>query len=121
MTRTAALALALCAAAAIARGDEPPTVAPTVAPTVDAAAGARAFATVARVLQSPRCQNCHPAGDRPLQGDRGRPHRMNISRTNVAAGLTCGACHQSAHADRLGVVGGPPGAPHWACRRPRPR
>ncbi|MBK9963290.1 MAG: hypothetical protein IPP06_18780 [Saprospiraceae bacterium] len=109
------IALALCAAAAlVARGDEPPpAVAPTVAPTVDAAAGARAFATVARVLQSPRCQNCHPAGDRPLQGDRGRPHRMNVSRRSVAAGLTCGACHQPTNADRLGVVGGPPGAPHW--------
>ena len=117
MTRTAALALALCAAAAIARGDEPPTVAPTVAPTVDAAAGARAFATVARVLQSPRCQNCHPAGDRPLQGDRGRPHRMNISRTSVAAGLTTSrptpigsASSAARRARRTG-----------ACRRPRPR
>ena len=106
-------ALALCAAAAlVARGDEPQPP-PTGAPTVDAAAGARAVATVARVLQSPRCQNCHPAGDRPLQGDRGRPHRMNISRKSVAAGLTCGACHQPTNADRLGVVGGPPGAPHW--------
>lgn len=115
MIRTITTALALCAAATlVARADEPPPTGPPAArPTVDAAAGARAFATVARVLQSPRCQNCHPAGDRPLQGDRGRRHRMNISRASVAAGLTCGACHQSANADRLGVVGGPPGAPHW--------
>ncbi len=102
----------VAAASATAMAAPAPSAAPP--PTADViAAGQRGFVEVARVLQSPRCQNCHPAGDRPLQGDRGRRHRMNISRASVAAGLTCGECHQSANADRLGVVGGPPGAPHW--------
>ena len=33
--------------------------------------GLAAFETVRAVLQHPRCQNCHPAGDAPLQGDDG--------------------------------------------------
>lgn len=75
--------------------------------------GARAFTDVARVLQSPRCKNCHPAGDRPLQGDAGRPHAMNISRASVDAGLPCTTCHQVRNVDVLGLLRGPPGAPHW--------
>lgn len=110
MTRWAA-AIALTAAvigASIARGDDPAGPA-----AVDAAAGRRAFVDVARVLQSPRCRNCHPAGDRPLQTDAGRPHRMNISRRSVDAGLACATCHQDRNAEAVGVAGGPPGAPHW--------
>jgi hypothetical protein len=76
-------------------------------------AGQKSFATVAKVLQSPRCMNCHPAGDRPLQGDAGRPHRMWISRASVEAGLPCSTCHQERNSEAVGVVGGPPGAPHW--------
>jgi isoquinoline 1-oxidoreductase beta subunit len=75
--------------------------------------GQKAFVTVAKVLQSPRCMNCHPAGDRPLQGDAGRPHRMWISRASVEAGLPCSTCHQERNSEAIGVVGGPPGAPHW--------
>jgi mono/diheme cytochrome c family protein len=78
-----------------------------------AEAGAKAFTTVARVLQSPRCMNCHPVGDRPLQGDASRPHKMFISRKSVEAGLACSACHQERNSETLGIVGGPPGAPHW--------
>jgi hypothetical protein len=77
------------------------------------AAGKLAFADVARVLQSPRCRNCHPAGDAPLQSDAGRPHRMNITRRSVESGLACAACHQERNSEALGIAGGPPGAPHW--------
>jgi hypothetical protein len=75
--------------------------------------GKHAFADVARVLQSPRCMNCHPAGDAPLQGDRPRPHAMNITRASVEAGLLCSTCHQERNSEAVGVRGGPPGAPHW--------
>ena len=40
----------------------------------------KAFDTVQRVFQSPRCQNCHIPGDSPLQFDAGIPHRMNVVR-----------------------------------------
>ena len=102
----------VAAASATAMAAPAPSAAPP--PSADViAAGQRGFVEVARVLQSPRCQNCHPAGDAPLQTDRGRPHAMNISRRSVAAGLPCRACHQERNADAIGVVGGPPGAPHW--------
>ena len=55
-----------------------------------------AFATVVSVLQHPRCLNCHPTGDRPLQFDDSRPHAMNVQRgedDRGRAGLRCAACH----------------------------
>lgn len=77
------------------------------------AAGKRAFTDVARVLQSPRCRNCHPAGGAPLQTDAGTPHAMNISRASVTAGVPCASCHQERNSEALHIAGGPPGAPHW--------
>src|SRR5882762_396249 len=38
-------------------------------PRPDANASREAFLQVYKVFISPRCQNCHPAGDSPLQGD----------------------------------------------------
>jgi hypothetical protein len=55
-----------------------------------------AFETVRAVLQSPRCVNCHPAGDVPLQGDDGHLHQPFIKRGPEGlgvAGLSCAACH----------------------------
>lgn len=68
------------------------------------------FLDVVRVLQSPRCRNCHPAGDAPLHGDQGVPHTMNISRRSPEAGLACTGCHRERNAP---VPGGPPGVPNW--------
>jgi hypothetical protein len=76
-------------------------------------AGKQAFVAVARVLQSPRCVNCHPAGDAPLQGDRARKHAMNITRASVEAGVACNTCHQEKNSEAIGIPGGPPGAPKW--------
>lgn len=100
-------ALGILAVAATAPAD------PTPAPTVSAEAGKAAFLDVARVLQSPRCMNCHPSGAAPLQGDNSRPHAMNITRTSVDAGMTCKTCHQERNSEAIGVAGGPPGAPNW--------
>jgi hypothetical protein len=69
-----------------------------------------AFLEVARVLQSPRCQNCHPADDRPRVGDRGRVHPQNVSRRIESLGLACTTCHQSRNTKG---VHAPPGAPVW--------
>jgi hypothetical protein len=77
------------------------------------AAGAKAFGKVYSVLMSPRCMNCHPAGDAPLQTDQSKPHAFNISRASVEAGLDCSTCHQDRNADEIGAPGGPPGAPNW--------
>lgn len=99
--------LAVAAALALAPGPSASAAGDKIA------AGKQAFADVARVLQSPRCLNCHPTGDRPLQGDQGKAHAQNISRASVAAGLPCSTCHQERNSDVIGVVGGPPGARGW--------
>lgn len=76
--------------------------------------GKQAFLDVAKVLQSPRCMNCHPAGDRPLQGDASKPHAQNVSRRTVDAGVPCSTCHQDRNSEAtVGVAAGPPGAPNW--------
>jgi hypothetical protein len=69
-----------------------------------------AFDDVARVMLSPRCRNCHPAGDAPLHGDAGTPHAMNISRRSADAGLACTACHRDRNS---AIPGAPPGVPDW--------
>lgn len=104
-------ALAPLAVVALVRADE---VAPPPAPTpAQVAAGKQAFLDVAKVLQSPRCRNCHPIGDAPLQTDAGRRHAMFITRASVDAGLPCKTCHAERNSEAVGVAGGPPGAPNW--------
>lgn len=70
------------------------------------------FAPIATVLEHPRCMNCHPRGDIPLQTDARRVHQMNIVRgpdDQGAPGAPCAACHGEANH----AVSGVPGAPHW--------
>lgn len=81
------------------------------APADDAPTGTAAYMVVYRVLQSPRCRNCHPAGDAPLHGDEGLPHSMNVSRKSVEAGLQCTTCHRQKNG---AVPHSPPGvSPEW--------
>lgn len=101
----AALALGLTTAVLAGR-----PLAQGPAPAEAERAGKAAFGTVYRVLLSPRCRNCHPAGARPLQFDEGLPHAQNISRTSVKNGLPCSTCHR----EKNGLLPNqPPGAPHW--------
>lgn len=77
----------------------------------DAAARA-AFMEAYKVFQSPRCMNCHPAGDAPLQGDDSRPHFYRVRRGVDGNGLyseRCSNCHQAANQPGLDT---PPGAPN---------
>ncbi len=70
------------------------------------------FVEAGKVLQHPRCVNCHPAGDRPLQGENGHPHQPWVRRGadgHGVAGLRCTACHQAANYDAVGM----PGHPNW--------
>jgi cytochrome c5 len=90
---TIALVLAACGSKLA-----PPTSTQQHAP--DQAAGVAAFATVLSVLQNPRCQNCHPAGDAPLQGDDGHAHTMNVLRGPEGRGMVgaeCTTCHGPAN------------------------
>jgi hypothetical protein len=82
----------------------------------DQQAAIAAFATVQKVFQDPRCQNCHIPGDSPLQFDAGVPHTMNVVRGDNgkgAAGLPCATCHAEANPPSSFGPHAPPGAPHW--------
>jgi cytochrome c5 len=71
------------------------------------------FAEAGKVLMHPRCVNCHPATDRPLQGMAGRPHEPRVRRGTDGHGVTamrCAACHTAANYDAVAM----PGNPHWA-------
>jgi mono/diheme cytochrome c family protein len=70
------------------------------------------FAELGKVIESPRCQNCHPAGDRPSQGNDLHPHQPLVVRgadDHGAIGLRCATCHQAANYEPAGV----PGNPKW--------
>src|SRR6202140_5726086 len=84
----------------------------------DANASRAAFLQIYRVLTSPRCQNCHPAGDAPLQGDDSHVHLQNVQRGPDGHGVTamrCDTCHQTAN---LSGAHMPPGNPKWALTPP---
>jgi hypothetical protein len=83
-------------------------------PTPDQAAGLAAFETVRAVLQHPRCQNCHPAGDAPLQGDDSHVHTQNVQRGPEGRGRIgeeCTTCHGPANPPDSYGEHVPPGAP----------
>ncbi|MBE7170224.1 MAG: hypothetical protein INR73_06520 [Williamsia sp.] len=80
----------------------------------DSLASVQAFTQVYRVLMSPRCMNCHPAGDQPLQGEDSHIHTMNVHRGTDGKGLyalKCTNCHQSKNVPGVHT---PPGNPKWA-------
>ena len=80
------------------------------------AQGIAAFATVQKVLQHPRCQNCHIPGDAPLQYDAGIVHAQNVKRGPDgmgAPGLPCATCHGEANSPASYGPHAPPGAPNW--------
>lgn len=89
----------------------PGTRAPSPA---DSVASVQAFAGVYKVLMSPRCMNCHPSGDAPLQGDDSHVHTMNVQRGIDGHGVyaqKCSNCHQ---AQNVPGPHTPPGNPKWA-------
>ena len=76
------------------------------------ARSAAMFTELGKVLTHPRCTNCHPAGDRPRQGDERRLHQPPVTRGADGHGLPamrCSICHQNANFD----PGRMPGHPGW--------
>src|SRR5271156_2282768 len=87
---------------------------PARAAKQDADASRASFLEVYRVLTSPRCQNCHPAGDAPLQGDDSHVHLQNVKRGkdgHGVYGMRCDTCHQAANLPGAHM---PPGNPKWS-------
>jgi hypothetical protein len=70
------------------------------------------FTELGKVLTHPRCVNCHPAGDRPRQGDSGRLHQPPVERGADGFGLPalrCSICHLQANFEPARM----PGDPQW--------
>lgn len=79
----------------------------------DSVESVKAFEKVYAVLMSPRCMNCHPAGDVPLQGDDSHLHAMLPKRGADGKGvyaMKCMNCHQPTNTPGLHT---PPGNPNW--------
>ena len=80
----------------------------------DSMVSVTAFMDIYNVLMSPRCMNCHPSGDIPLQGDDSHLHSMSPRRGKDGHGvyaMKCSNCHQPANVPGLNT---PPGNPKWA-------
>ena len=91
-----------------------PSVSDTYTPdsTTQLANASDPFDVMMQVVTHQRCMNCHPAGDRPHQGDDSHIHYFEVQRGENGHGLKnlqCNTCHQSGNNDFSGV----PGAPHW--------
>lgn len=77
------------------------------------------FEEAGKVIQSPRCVNCHPASNTPLQGMAMTPHQPPVTRGDAnfgVPGMMCTTCHG---AENVNVVGQSetlrsiPGNPNW--------
>ena len=69
------------------------------------------FVEASRVMLHPRCVNCHPNGDVPLQ-HAGRLHDPPVLRgaeDKGVVGMECTSCHQDRNLELSRV----PGAPGW--------
>ena len=74
----------------------------------EAEQSAALFVELGKVLTNPRCTNCHPAGDRPRQGDIARLHQPPVVRGADGFGseaLRCPVCHRASNFDPGQVPG----------------
>ncbi|HEV7777261.1 MAG TPA: hypothetical protein VGO76_10360 [Luteibacter sp.] len=76
------------------------------------------FTEAAKVLQDPRCLNCHPVTRSPTQGDDLHAHVPPIDATagdHGPPGLACNTCHQSANVitHTGSSIASIPGHPLW--------
>jgi hypothetical protein len=114
MVAAAAVLMTPLAASAVNEGGPDSLAAPESFASLDdtAARSAAMFTELGKVLTHPRCLNCHPAGDRPRQGEQSRLHQPPVERGSDDHGLAamrCSSCHQQANFDPARM----PGHPHW--------
>lgn len=113
----AMLAVVTACAGGVDAADVPVTLAApeSFAAIADPAARSAAmFTELGRVLTHPRCVNCHPVGDRPLQGEAAnrRLHQPPVTRGADGFGtvsMRCATCHQGSNFE----AGAMPGHTHW--------
>jgi len=122
------LALALGAAllgniistGAMAQGGDDLRAPSAFASIADTQARSRAlFSEAAKVITGPRCMNCHPAGNSPLQGNDKHQHLPPVVRGEAgvgAPGNQCVACHTQGNytlLERATTYESIPGHPRW--------
>ena len=111
--RTVVAALMLCFATGAAAAQNMLAPPESFASITDTEQRSAAFFTeLGKVLTHPRCVNCHPAGDRPRQGDLARLHQPPVERGPDGHGsvtMRCPICHQNANFE----PGRVPGHPEW--------
>lgn len=76
----------------------------------DEAKSVAAFQTVVKVLNHPRCMNCHTTAAWPTQGDDRHRHMFNVTRgsdNRGAPGMKCVTCHKDTNGAEI------PGAKDW--------
>jgi hypothetical protein len=77
------------------------------------------FEETGKVLQHPRCLNCHPKGDSPLQGMEMKVHVPPVRRGESdfgMPGMTCNTCHGPANVAvpaQAETIKSIPGNPKW--------
>jgi hypothetical protein len=127
-TRSSVLIMVIgCAAAAVMSAALAQTAPPAASQTLktsaefqsiaDRADRSRAiFAEIGTVLAHPRCMNCHPAGEHPLQGADHREHKPVVWRSDTGNyGTPCGECHteQNVALREAASYQSIPGHPRW--------
>lgn len=74
------------------------------------------FEEIGKVLTNPRCMNCHPAGDHPLQGDDSHEHVPPIWRAETGHfEVNCSGCHSGKNFSlhEAATYRSIPGHPRW--------
>jgi hypothetical protein len=76
------------------------------------------FEEAAKVITSPRCMNCHPANDRPTQGNDMHPHTPFTTRGEGGVGVAgnqCRECHTDSNftLEERSAYRSIPGHPRW--------
>jgi hypothetical protein len=82
----------------------------------ESARSAALFEEMGKVLQHPRCVNCHPKGDRPLQGNDSHLHQPPVQRGLANIGVPamyCTTCHGSENVAFSTGPGSIPGHAPW--------
>jgi hypothetical protein len=77
------------------------------------------FVEAAKVITNPRCVNCHPAGDHPLQSSDEHVHQPEVWRGDAGdgvPGLHCATCHTDRNVNVTGATtyDSIPGSPRWS-------
>lgn len=73
------------------------------------------FSEMAKVIQHPRCMNCHPVDGGPRQGDDMQPHDPPVVRGQGmgAVGMECNTCHGTENVAFVTEEGSIPGHEPW--------